>query len=187
MTDFPVLDIERLLDKAIKWVGYQTESISEELRIALDTRLCLRKRFLHAVALDIEVVNERDTAYWKQCFELLPYLYQSRSLGVPIESSFSAKVQRRLASTVPPRPIVDISFDDAHAHLKRLCLDGTEVVRILDYHGGSNIMVLIYKTFIYPRTRATTDIATDIRLDISVAKATIIGIHSMLTTGVDLQ
>ncbi|MCJ1483161.1 hypothetical protein MMC06_003328 [Schaereria dolodes] len=144
LTDFPVLDIERLLDKAIKWVGYQTESISEELRIALDTRLCLRKRFLHAVALDIEVVNERDTAYWKQCFELLPYLYQSRSLGVPIESSFSAKVQRRLASTVPPRPIVDISFDDAHAHLKRLCLDGTEVVRILDYHGGSNIMTFVW-------------------------------------------
>ncbi|PHH90179.1 hypothetical protein CDD83_4338 [Cordyceps sp. RAO-2017] len=34
---------------------------------------------------------------------------------------------------MPPRPIVQLSFDDAFGHLSRLCKDGSEVVGVLDY------------------------------------------------------
>ena len=58
-----------------------------------------------------------------------------------VEASFSIKIQRRLASTVPPRPIVNISFDEAIEQLTGLCQNGKDAYRILDYHGGDNLMV----------------------------------------------
>lgn len=52
--------------------------------------------------------------------------------------AFSLKIQRKLASTVPPRPMVTISSDDALAHLKRLCQDAIDMQQMLDYTGPSN-------------------------------------------------
>ena len=134
-------DVESLLDEAIAWVERQKDTMSEALKIALNTRLCLRKKLLQAVALDTHVIDQRQRAYWCQCSELLPNFLHTIASGVAVKESFSAKIQRRLASTVPPRPIVEISLVDAHAHLKRLCRDATEVVQVLDYNGGSNLMV----------------------------------------------
>lgn len=78
---------------------------------------------------------------WQQCSKLLPLLSGSKAVGQEVKDAFSAKIQRRLASTVPPRPIVNITFEEAHAHLSRLCQDGKEVYGVLDYHGGSNMLV----------------------------------------------
>lgn len=55
--------------------------------------------------------------------------------------AFSLKIQRKLASTVPPRPMVNITSDDALAHLKRLCQDAIDMQQMLDYTGPSNFKV----------------------------------------------
>ena len=51
---------------------------------------------------------------------------------------FSAKIQRRLASNIPPRPIVDVSFDDSYEYLNQLCQNEKEVYRVLIHSSGSS-------------------------------------------------
>ncbi|KAF7587158.1 hypothetical protein BBP40_007666 [Aspergillus hancockii] len=54
------------------------------------------------------------------------------------------KIQRKLASTVPPRPMVKINFEDALAHLKRLCKDAIDLLEVLDYCGPHNLKVIVW-------------------------------------------
>ena len=141
LTDFDVSDIESLLDGAVVWVSLQRNSINSEIRNAIENRLGLRKSLLAAVALDLDVVNPNYRYSWGQCSELLPILLQSTSSGVSVENAFSAKIQRRLASSVPPRPIVKTSIEDACAHLSMLSQHGVEIVRVYDCRGGNNTLV----------------------------------------------
>lgn len=78
---------------------------------------------------------------WGSCLKLLPTLLSTNNLGVAVSASFSAKIQRRLASSVPPRPIVEIGFDDSYVYLNQLCQNGKEVYRVLDQPDGCNWMV----------------------------------------------
>ncbi len=56
-------------------------------------------------------------------------LKTTHQLGQVVPAAFSAKMQRRLASTVPPRPIVELDFQDALAKLQQLCIDCQEATR----------------------------------------------------------
>ena len=141
LTDFDVSKIDALLDEAIVYIGEQKRSLTESQIHAVLTRLKLRKCLLTAVILDIDVKERYQIRSWEQCLALLPSLSKTKNVGVAVESSFSAKIQRRLASSVPPRPVVNICFEDAVAYLTRLCQNGIESYRILDYHGSSNILV----------------------------------------------
>ncbi|RQM06714.1 hypothetical protein DH86_00003965, partial [Scytalidium sp. 3C] len=50
---------------------------------------------------------------------------------------------RNLASTVPPRPVVEVSQEDAFDHLEKLCKDGCAVVDVLDYHDSHSLLAFI--------------------------------------------
>ena len=105
-------------------------------------RLRFRHAFLNAVALDRDVANQRkQNTSWGKCYNLISKLTQSYDIGIQVEEAFSVKIQRRLASTVPPRPIVNISFSDAAEHMRRLCEDGKEVGSVFECKGGTNILV----------------------------------------------
>lgn len=56
----------------------------------------------------------------------------THKLGKTVPGSFSTKIQRRLASTVPPRPIVEVDFNDSLHTLKQLCADCEEAARFKD-------------------------------------------------------
>lgn len=51
-------------------------------------------------------------------------------MGLPVENAFSVKLQRKLASTTPPRPLNVISFDDALSALRKLDDDLSEAFAI---------------------------------------------------------
>ena len=68
-------------------------------------------------------------------------LSQTNKLGVSSENSFGIKIQRKLASSVPPRPIVKISFDEALARLNDICKNGRDAYRIFDSQTGTRLMV----------------------------------------------
>lgn len=78
---------------------------------------------------------------WTTLQALLPQIVSSADLGKPVPESFSIKVQRKLASTVPPRPIVNVSQDRAFEHLERLCRDAAAVVDVLEYHDSHSLFV----------------------------------------------
>ncbi|KAI9815701.1 MAG: hypothetical protein M1827_002097 [Pycnora praestabilis] len=144
LTDFPEPEITRQLDQALDWLNGEEHSVGEEVKAALRCRLDFRKSFLTAMAKDIDVIEDRSNPMWDRCTALLPSIEESSPLGKPVDESFSVKVQRKLASTVPPRPIVNITFDDASKHLKRLCQDGKDLIQVLDYQGVKNVLTYVW-------------------------------------------
>lgn len=149
LTDFDVAEITDLMDQAIIHVAQQKRSMTECHIDALLNRLKLRKALLTAVTLDVDVKERTQTKSWEQCLELLPTLSRTKDVGLTVESSFSAKIQRRLASSVPPRPIVNVSFEDACTYLTKLCQYGAEAYRILDFHSSSNISVSLLWSWLW--------------------------------------
>lgn len=131
-------DVQDLLNQAIYYLGQQEELKTEGFQEALVSRLTLRKNFLLSVQQD-SMLN--DPKAWDSCLIELPVVLETKRLGIPVNSAFSAKIQRRLASTIPPRPIVEIGFEQAHEELRRTCQCMGEANRIKQYYGGSNLMV----------------------------------------------
>ncbi|PSN68170.1 Mak10-domain-containing protein [Corynespora cassiicola Philippines] len=119
----------RELDAAVEWMEDPDLKIDESLRVAIITRLEFRKNFL--LALDLECQMDRLDAYWPPVLEGLASINTTHQLGKPVPSAFSTKMQRRLASTVPPRPIVELDFKDASEKLKQLCVDCEEATRFV--------------------------------------------------------
>ncbi|KAK9855574.1 NatC N(alpha)-terminal acetyltransferase [Penicillium brevicompactum] len=132
-----------LLDQATAWLAEQAD-IDQKLKDAIRCRLAFRHEFLSALDQDLEVLETRDTHNFESCLSELGPLTESVSLGKPIPEAFSLKIQRKLASTVPPRPMVNISCDDALAHLKRLCQDAIDMQQMLDYTGPSNFKTAVW-------------------------------------------
>lgn len=141
LTEFEAADISNKIEDAITYVESDSCAITNRtLRDGLLNRLELRRKLLCAVQLD-DVVDGQRATLWECCLALLPTLSQTTKLGKPVSESISIKIQRRLASSAPPRPIINISFDDAFAQLNRLCQNARDAYRILDYHGGSHLLV----------------------------------------------
>lgn len=116
--------------------------VDAEVAQALDFRLELRLAFLRAIELsELRSNPESLKTPWIQMKAILEPIIKSHSLGIPVPECFSAKLQRRLASTMPPRPIVQLSFDEAGSHFKRLAVDGIEVADVLNYSDSQSLLV----------------------------------------------
>jgi N-alpha-acetyltransferase 35, NatC auxiliary subunit len=117
------------------------EMASSELKDALSMRLKFRIGFLTTISL----ADQRDMTLSKQAWDdlvaLLPGVSTSRELSKPVPDAFSVKLQRKLASTVPPRPVVTITFEAAYKHLERLCQDGWALTEVLNYYDSHSLMV----------------------------------------------
>ncbi|KAJ5912965.1 hypothetical protein N7504_001848 [Penicillium tannophilum] len=133
----------RLLDQAVAWVDEQKD-MDKMLKDAIRCRLLFRYDFLAALDQDLDILETRATDSFTACLSHLDELKESHSLGQSVPEAFSLKIQRKLASTVPPRPIVHISHEDALAHSKRLCQDAIDIVQILDYRGPTNFKTAIW-------------------------------------------
>lgn len=116
--------------------------MSDELLQALDRRLELRYAFLNATESP-QHIKEPELARkpWLDALATLPEIDSSHSLGKSVDEAFSTKLQRKLASTMPPRPIVKLSFEDAYGHLFRLFKDGSDVIDVLQYTDAQCLQV----------------------------------------------
>lgn len=122
-------ETQNYLQTAIEVVEKECPSIEPtKVWAAIRARLLLRSLLLGVMSPDGGPSSED----WAALSSILAIVKDTYSLSQPVPSSFSPKIQRRLASTVPPRPIVELSFDDAHGTLSRLCRDCHEATRIID-------------------------------------------------------
>ena len=137
---FESADIATRIEDAMTYVTEEIEFMDTSIRDALLNRLRFRKTLLSAVQPD-GFLDHQGARLWEGCLELLPMLLQTNKLGVPLEDSFGIKIQRKLASSVPPRPIVMISFDEALTRLNGLCQNGRDAYRIFDSRTGTRLMV----------------------------------------------
>ena len=140
LEDFDLGDISTEIEKAIKYVNQQAPSIDIAVRDALVNRLRFRQMLLSAVQLD-GLLDRQRAMLWEECLELLPMLSQTNKLGLPSEDSFGIKIQRKLASSVPPRPIIRSSFDEALARVNDICRNSRDAYRVLDTQTSTRLMV----------------------------------------------
>ncbi|KAL4878944.1 Mak10 subunit, NatC N-terminal acetyltransferase-domain-containing protein [Aspergillus karnatakaensis] len=143
LSDFDTHLFVTLLTRAISWIDEQN-AIDENVKHALKIRLEFRNVFILGLQQDTNILQTRSMDKFESCLSILPSLSESRHLGKPVPEAFSWKVQRKLASTVPPRPMVRISIEDALAHLKRLYQDGIHLNQLLDYSGPSNLRAAVW-------------------------------------------
>ncbi|TID20099.1 Mak10-domain-containing protein [Venturia nashicola] len=96
----------------------------------IHVRLQVRKNMLHA--MDPDESKHTPRMWWNHAGSLLPTLRSTHKLAQPVPESFSEKIQRRLASTVPPKPMVELSFKDAFEKLTQMCKDCEEAAKMAE-------------------------------------------------------
>lgn len=129
------------MDDALAWLETSKDSYTEEIFSALKFRISHRKALFHDLSRETEEWHTGATPEWDTSLELLAKVEKTHKLGKPVSEAFSTSVQRKLASQVPPRPIVELSFEDATSSLKKLCVEGKDMLKILKYQGSTNLVV----------------------------------------------
>ncbi|KAI9158436.1 LOW QUALITY PROTEIN: N-alpha-acetyltransferase 35, NatC auxiliary subunit [Paramyrothecium foliicola] len=154
---FSTRTIQKTLVAAEELCQSQQNSQNDELMSALIARLQLRRAFLDATESPEHMDNpELARKPWLDALALLPTIKNTHGLGTPVEESFSEKLQRKLASTMPPRPIVQLGFDDAFGHLHRLFRDGSEVIDVLNYTDSQCLQAKKPQPLVFVRTLLQT-------------------------------
>ncbi|KAI0162624.1 Mak10 subunit, NatC N-terminal acetyltransferase-domain-containing protein [Pestalotiopsis sp. NC0098] len=145
LTNVSLDDINELLRNTRSELRSMSNRLSKEVREALDLRLEFRIAFLRAMELvGIARANpESLKTPWIMMSGVLEHLRKQHSLGTPVPEAFSTKMQRRLASTMPPRPIVQLTFEDTCDHFKRMAQDGKEAMNILIYSDPQSLMTFV--------------------------------------------
>lgn len=117
-------------------------TMTDEMADALGFRLELRTAFLRAIELT-ELRSNPDSLSlpWSQMCAVWEAINKSRHLGTSVPEAFSTKIQRRLASTMPPRPIVQPSPEETHAHFAKLFADAIDVLNVLNHTDSQSLMV----------------------------------------------
>lgn len=140
--DMDMYDVREILVAARKMGRDLRDSISIDLVRALDCRLELRTAMLRALELaELRANPESLKLPWKQATYVWENVNQSHGLGKPVPEAFSTKLQRRLASTLPPRPIVQLSFEETYINFRGLLEDAIEVNNVLRYTDSQSLLV----------------------------------------------
>ncbi|KAJ1338554.1 N-alpha-acetyltransferase 35 NatC auxiliary subunit [Microdochium nivale] len=141
LSNIPVGPINELL-LAARADLRSIHDIPKEVSVALDLRLELRIAFLRA----IDLIRMRESnpeslkMPWIQMKGLMEHISKQHSLAKSVPEAFSTKLQRRLASTMPPRPIVQPSFEETFDHFKHMFQDGVDIIDILKYSDPQSLM-----------------------------------------------
>ncbi|KAI5862267.1 Mak10-domain-containing protein [Durotheca rogersii] len=119
--------------------------VSKDVATALDLRLELRLAFLRAIDLSTLRKAHPDSLKmpWIEMKGLLEHIKRQHPLGKPVPEAFSTKLQRRLASTMPPRPIVQPSFEECYDLFKRFFQDGIDVMDVLKYSEPQSLLTFV--------------------------------------------
>ncbi|KAG5295998.1 amino-acid N-acetyltransferase subunit Mak10 [Histoplasma capsulatum G186AR] len=140
--------IQLILDDALSWLDRQKQeqsgAVDEPIREALVHRLLFRRELLSGLDVDTMPAKQRSIQPFLAALRHLGRIEKSMHLGKSVPEAFSWKIQRRLASTVPPRPMVHVSAADATAHMTRFCQDAVDVQQILEYRGPYNLQTFVW-------------------------------------------
>ncbi|KAI2616365.1 Mak10-domain-containing protein [Hypomontagnella submonticulosa] len=147
--EIPVAPINSILQQARSDLRAVSNDVNKDISAALDLRLELRIAFLRAIDLSgLRKANPDSLKMpWVQMTGLIEHIKKQHPLGKPVKEAFSTKLQRRLASTMPPRPMVQPSFEESFDHFKQLFQDGINIMDILKYSEPQSLLnfVLLYQ------------------------------------------
>lgn len=129
LTDLDDDQCLKMLMEAEEWLTSQSE-IDTQLSETLVLRLRSRRDMYDVILPSFS--SGLTSEDWLAIGARIQDLMKSHGDGKAVDEAFSPKVQRRLASTVPPRPITDLQFEEACQNLSCLCDDIREVLRVSD-------------------------------------------------------
>ena len=113
------------LNGALACLEEQSSSLRSSLYRSITARLELRIEMLQAFSS-----NHPKADLFDRIQDLIEIVRSSADTGVSVKTAFSEKVQRRLASTAPPKPVIEIGTDQAFERLKQICSDIREAHRL---------------------------------------------------------
>lgn len=133
-------DVLGLLESAMKWIQENSSVMSSDTCRALQNRLMLRKSLLEDFARSPDCYHGSIVPHWNTSLELIAEVEKDHFLGKPVDEAWSMSVQRKLASSVPPRPLVEKSFSEAINTVRQLCTEINSALKLLTCKGASNLM-----------------------------------------------
>lgn len=134
-------EVHTLLDEAVSYITIA--SVSVETGKAIKSRLLFRQSLLKAFEQDWGPLNLRKKSSLT-CIPFLRNITETTYLGVPVKDCFSTKIQRSLASSVPPRPMVTIKFSDAFSFFETLCNDVADIDQVLEAETSEDLSTAIW-------------------------------------------
>ncbi len=145
LADVPEAPILQLLQSARGDLRALRNDVGEDISTALDLRLELRVSFLRAIDLmSLRTANPDSLKTpWIEMQGLIDQISNQHPLARQVPGAFSTKLQRRLASTMPPRPIVQTSFEETCGHYKQMFRDGVDITEVLKYSDPQSLLVRI--------------------------------------------
>jgi N-alpha-acetyltransferase 35, NatC auxiliary subunit len=141
LSNFSVDEICVLLGHAVTLITTNADGIDSDLQAGLLARLEFRNAFLRAVMAEPRKAAPGGDDYWKMCLDHLAAIEATHDQAISVDDSFSIKIQRRLASTVPPRPIIQLEFSACLSFLGQLFTNAIDVVGVRECQRVSSIMV----------------------------------------------
>jgi len=136
-------EIVALLDSSLSWLEGTGDLYSEEIRNAFKYRLLLRKSLVLVFSSETKEWSPETTEVWDTSLDRVKKVEETYKVGRAVPAAFSISVQRKLASQVPPRAMVNYPFMDAISDLKKLCAEGKDILKILNFEGSTNLVVSI--------------------------------------------
>lgn len=179
LSDVESSEIHALLDNAISWLTDNARGMESSFVEALSTRLLFRQEFLSTLELDTSVIQSRETENSQACLDLIDAIESSMHLGKPVEESFSCKIQRRLATTVPPRPMVKINIADAISFLRRFFKDVIDVQGVLDTQGSYDLLVSTHVSVWGVPSGLSSAALSEIGLGTAVPRSSTVSLRSL--------
>lgn len=142
--NFAVDEILALLQNARLWL--MQSDLSPDLRETVAIRLNLRYSLLELLQCCTFGSRPR-TEQFHESIESLKRMESTTTLGQPTNAeSFTLKIQRKLASSVPPRPMIVIDREKAFAFFRQLIIDTTTAFQVLDIPSSGDLLVA-YQNF----------------------------------------
>ena len=127
LTTISVQQCNDALAEAADWVKKES-GMGESLQNALQCRLDCRQDML--AFFEVVAPLDEQPAFWSKGRDVLQCVEETHEYGIPQPNVFSSKLQRKLASTVPPRPVKDLPFAEACATIRQLLDDNEYLVQL---------------------------------------------------------
>ncbi|CCX30815.1 Similar to N-alpha-acetyltransferase 35, NatC auxiliary subunit; acc. no. Q7T322 [Pyronema omphalodes CBS 100304] len=132
-------DMDNLLAESLVWLSTNKDKFTSEIYLAIRNRILLRKALLSNFQRDSDW-KKNPEPQWEGCLAFIEAIEKDHTLAKEVPEAWSMSIQRKLASSVPPRPLVDLPFSEAISTVRKLCTETHDIYKLLDYAGASNVM-----------------------------------------------
>ena len=142
------MDADEIYDEVME------SDIGTELKLAIEARLSFRNNALDMLMQHPNGQSPLDSSC-EDMRENLETAQETHSLSRIVPDAFSTKLQRRLASTVPPRPMVTVSMEEAWTFWQRM-LDDCKNVFSVHQAAHSQDLFAAFHIFAYSSPQPST-------------------------------